>query len=326
MADWRRALLKTLGMPVTKPNLQFLANWQRWEGGHTNNDARFNWLNTTRDAPGAVGEINSVGVKRFKSFKHGIQATAATLSSGRYDDILAALSEGDPYQYDISSGLQVWVSGRPDGNPGYAQKVLGGRGGSKRLPSPGAPPRVAAEAAPPQAPKLDLDADWDWTMDFVFGQIMHKPEFAEMMKMLGDPGEPPAAAEPGPGRPGSRVASVKPTGKGIFTAQGWKETAHAGGVTSGLGWSEAESKPADIMASPGTAVYAPTSGRIVKIGSAQEGGASYTLIGDDGYMYWLGHIDTELQVGDRFKKNQRIATVSGEHPRPHLHIDRRRYK
>jgi cell wall-associated NlpC family hydrolase len=129
MADWRHSLLRAIGAPDTVKNNQFLAQWQRWEGGHTNNDARFNWLNTTRNAPGATGSINSVGVKAFGTRQSGINAAAATLTdkSGIYNDILAGLQSGDPFAAKPVRGLSTWLSGSPDSSAGqkYAAKVLG---------------------------------------------------------------------------------------------------------------------------------------------------------------------------------------------------------
>ena len=123
--SWERALLKSLRVPVTPQNIKFLQSWQRWEGGHTKNDATYNWLNTTRNTPGAVRSINEVGVKAYRNFRSGIQALNQTLNNGRYGDILDALKAGDPYGSDLSSGLSTWVSGSPTGNLKYAAKVMG---------------------------------------------------------------------------------------------------------------------------------------------------------------------------------------------------------
>lgn len=171
MADWRTAVLRKLGAKPTKQNLKFLDTWQRWEGGHTNNDARFNWLNTTKDAPGALGSINSVGVKKFKSFGHGVQATVATLKNGRYEDIIDALKSGDPYRRNPSAGLQTWVSGSPTGNPGYASKILGGKATAQSRPALlGAPPRVPRGKAQSGA--------WDYAMGLIFAD---DPEMISIM-------------------------------------------------------------------------------------------------------------------------------------------------
>lgn len=148
MPDWRVDVLAGLGAPPTKQNLALLSSWQRWEGGHTNNDARYNWLNTTRDAPGAVREINSVGVKAFDSYQSGIGATIATLMNGRYGGIVSGLRSGNPQANpDTVRGLSTWVSGSPTKGVKYAGDVLGigkigawrllnGRGGSQSAPTP----------------------------------------------------------------------------------------------------------------------------------------------------------------------------------------------
>ncbi len=128
MADWRVDVLKGLGAPLSKQNMNFLATWQRWEGGHTNNDARWNWLNTTSNAPGAIRSINSVGVKAFDSYHDGINATIQTLNNGRYPDVVEALRKGDPYSHKPVAGLSTWLSGQPASKSGlaYASRVLGG--------------------------------------------------------------------------------------------------------------------------------------------------------------------------------------------------------
>jgi cell wall-associated NlpC family hydrolase len=174
--DWRVALLKRLGYQPTKQNLSFLESWQRWEGGHTNNDASYNWLNTTKKAPGAVRSINSVGVKAFDSFDSGIKATVATLKNGRYTDVLAALASGDPYRNAPTAGLQTWVSGSPTGNPGYAEKVLGRKVDGKTV----APSR-ATPVASAAAPKADAAKAWDYAMSLIWDD---DPEMANLMQSL----------------------------------------------------------------------------------------------------------------------------------------------
>ena len=179
MTDWRKALLGTLNYKPTPQNLQFLDTWQRWEGGHTNNSARFNWLNTTH---GDGQSINSVGVKRFGSFSRGIQSLAETLQNGRYNDILDGLASGNPYQSNVGTGLQVWVSGKPDGNPEYAAKILGGHA---------APPmELRARAGVAQAKvklgklqRVSPSAEWDSAMRMIFDD---DPVMAQLMAGMDD--------------------------------------------------------------------------------------------------------------------------------------------
>jgi murein DD-endopeptidase MepM/ murein hydrolase activator NlpD len=300
VADWRKAVLEAIGAKATPENLRFLTTWQRWEGGHTKNGARFNWLNTTKAAPGAVGSINSVGVKKFNSFQNGVLATAATLMNGRYDDLVAGLTSGNPYKFDVSKGLQTWVSGEPDGNPEYARKVLGGKAVSKRLPSPAAP----------RPTRPGTDDSWATTVNFIFGDS--DPEFASILSSI-----PPdhLAGDVGPTARGEEVPRA--TGKKLQVPTTWAGS-H---VTDNLDWNRGAKTAVDIMAAPGTAVLAPESGRILRHGSAQ-GGQSLYFLSDKGKLYWMGHIDEMAPAGSRVKKGQRIASISSDHAAPHLHLDK----
>jgi D-alanyl-D-alanine carboxypeptidase len=126
VADWRVATLQARGYPVTKSNMNLLTAWQKMEGGDTHNDATFNPLNTTRNAPGAVRSINSVGVKAFDTFEHGISATVSTLDN--YETIskyLAAGKGSDALRDPAGQGdFNMWVSGkdRPGASP-YVSKI-----------------------------------------------------------------------------------------------------------------------------------------------------------------------------------------------------------
>lgn len=134
-SDWRVGVLKGMGAPVTKKNLKFLTNWQRWEGGHTNNSATFNWLNTTSGKQ--YPAINSVGVRAFPDEGTGIAKTVETLNNGRYPNLVRGLLEGNPYQPSVASDLSTWLSGSPTSASGakYASKVLGGNYRPTRGPS-----------------------------------------------------------------------------------------------------------------------------------------------------------------------------------------------
>ncbi len=214
MSDWRKDLLKSINAPVTPQNLKFLAGWQRWEGGHTKNAARFNWLNTTRDAPGVVKSINSVGVKAFDKYQNGIRATAMTLMNGRYDDIVAGLVGGNPYKRDLSAGLSTWVSGSPTGNLKYAQKVMGGSAAPKAAQAqagrgPKGNPGLAAP--PPSAPWGD-GGDYDKMVNDIWGGLapLFRSAFEPVPASVGtgsyaeSPGAPGALVTGGKGWGGSQ--------------------------------------------------------------------------------------------------------------------------
>jgi hypothetical protein len=83
-------LLAQLGMPQTTENVRAVTAWQEAEGTR----AAFNPLATTQRSDGAT-DFNSVGVKNYTSYSQGLAATITTLRNGRYDEILAALRDGD---------------------------------------------------------------------------------------------------------------------------------------------------------------------------------------------------------------------------------------
>lgn len=300
MADWRVALLRSLGYKPTKQNLRFLETWQRWEGGHTKNDASFNWLNTTR---GNGRSINTVGVKAFGSFGEGIQNTAATLRNGRYQDILDALASGDPYASPPGAGLQVWVSGSPVGNPEYARKVLGGKAVAPRR-------RALEIPGVPRVPVQHSDGSWDYAMGLIFED---DPEMVSIMRGLGDVGPSPL--------PQAKPSALRPRreGKALVLPTSWKGT-H---TTDGMDWGKGTA--VDIMAPPGTPVGAPEDGVVVYYHpTGAQGGGSMLLRAASGRSYWIGHIDgAAVPPGTQVRRGQVITYVSADHSAPHVHLDRR---
>jgi hypothetical protein len=90
---WGAELLRRMDLPVTRDNLTALVAWQRAEGGHVHNNARFNPLNTTYDRPGDQ-IVNSHGVRAYRSRESGLHATELTLRNGRYGPVLRALRNG----------------------------------------------------------------------------------------------------------------------------------------------------------------------------------------------------------------------------------------
>ena len=94
---WAQALLKSMGLPLTADNVAAIVAWEMAEGGHWYNTAYYNPLNTTQSMPGAT-VFNSVGVKAYKSWKQGLDATVITLRNGYYGGILDALQRGNDAQ------------------------------------------------------------------------------------------------------------------------------------------------------------------------------------------------------------------------------------
>lgn len=110
--SWAQALLTAIGAPVSPENLRAITAWERAEGGHWSNGARFNPLNTTQRMPGSA-PMNSVGVQAYTSWSQGLTATVTTLRNGHYGGILAALRAGSCAPCVAAAvGASPWGTGR----------------------------------------------------------------------------------------------------------------------------------------------------------------------------------------------------------------------
>jgi len=111
LLTWAEALLQRLRMPVTADNVAAIVAWETAEGGHWHNTARYNPLNTTQPMPGATA-MNSVGVKAYRDWDQGFEATIITVHNGFYPRILAALRTGnDALAVAIAVGASPWGTG-----------------------------------------------------------------------------------------------------------------------------------------------------------------------------------------------------------------------
>src|SRR2546429_3801731 len=106
--QWAATVLRALGIHQTPGAIQALVGWAKAEGGHWNNDARYNPLNTTQPMPGAGNTGTQGNIKVFRSWDQGIQATVKTLTNGRYGSILNALRAGDPARVAQAIGSSPW--------------------------------------------------------------------------------------------------------------------------------------------------------------------------------------------------------------------------
>jgi len=137
---WATQLLSALGAPTSDANITALTTWQSREGGHWNNSASFNPLNTTLDM-GNSQSMNSVGVKRYNSWDEGIQATIKTLTGANasargYTDIVNALKNGASTETILSAiSNSAWVTGKT-GQNSYKGFKGGGTPGAPGIPNP----------------------------------------------------------------------------------------------------------------------------------------------------------------------------------------------
>lgn len=132
-AYWINAVLALVGAPRTRANRMFMYGWWQWEGGNggpfgrVRPSSKFNWLNTTKRMWRST-DYNDIGVQNYRSWLQGVRATAKTLKSGKYPDVLEALRSGNPFLHQPYDGLSIWLSGKPsDQNPAgmnYALRVL----------------------------------------------------------------------------------------------------------------------------------------------------------------------------------------------------------
>lgn len=110
-ASWARTLLRADGLPRTPCNVGAVTAWERAEGGHWANAARFNPLDTTQTEPGSQ-PMNSVGVQAYTSWRQGLRATVTTLNNGNYGAVLSALQSGDNAQAVAGAvGSSPWGTG-----------------------------------------------------------------------------------------------------------------------------------------------------------------------------------------------------------------------
>jgi len=136
---WASQLLTALGAPVNDSNVTALTTWQSREGGHWNNSASFNPLNTTLDM-GNSQSMNSVGVKRYNSWDEGVQATVNTLTGKNadargYSAIVGALKSGAPTETILNAiSNSAWVTGKT-GQNSYKGFKGGGTPGAPGIPT-----------------------------------------------------------------------------------------------------------------------------------------------------------------------------------------------
>ena len=120
--EWATGLLQKMGAPVNDASINALTTWMRHEGGHWKNSANYNPLNTTLDMSNNES-MNSVGVKRYKSWEEGYAATIGTLTGKNagdrgYTAIVDALKSGASTDAILSAvNNSAWMTGKTGQNP-----------------------------------------------------------------------------------------------------------------------------------------------------------------------------------------------------------------
>lgn len=113
---WIVSFLASIGAPPTPGNVQSVTAWIAHEApwnAQPPDGAQYthNPLNTTEPGFGAVGDVNSVGVKIYPNAAAGLAATQAVITNGRYGDILMYLRSGRGLCGLQLPGLSTWSGG-----------------------------------------------------------------------------------------------------------------------------------------------------------------------------------------------------------------------
>jgi hypothetical protein len=125
--EWAKALITKLGGSPTEANTSAVISWMAQEGGHWNNSAGYNPLNTTRNMPGAKlmdgGPGREHGVKHYTSWQQGLEATILTLTEKAkergYDKIVNSIIHGkDQNRIMDAVYASKWGTGKGGGTGG----------------------------------------------------------------------------------------------------------------------------------------------------------------------------------------------------------------
>jgi hypothetical protein len=130
-ALFAQAVLGRLGLPISENNIAALVAFQSWEGGHMNNTARFNPMNTMRDVDGAEQARGLVkGIKAYATWDDGVEGTALTLAQGNMRGIYNALARSAPADETLRAvasspwGCTICAKAPAVTLQGYANKVF----------------------------------------------------------------------------------------------------------------------------------------------------------------------------------------------------------
>lgn len=106
-------LLEILDLPVTENRLVGLVAFGAIEGGHWHNTAKYNFLNTMRDAPGAMQAQGLLkGIKAYRDWDTGLRATAATMVQTNMRPIAEALkNDATPREFLSAVTKSDWCKG-----------------------------------------------------------------------------------------------------------------------------------------------------------------------------------------------------------------------
>ena len=323
--------LRRAGLPVTPTSVKNLIGWARAEGGHTHNNARFNFLNTTQPMPGAGNTGSQGNIKVYRSLGQGVDATVKTLKNGRYGAILSSVN-ADPSTFaravnstpwgtksDFSSISRSLDVGNVTNTPG-----AGGAVPPAASPAPGATIGQRSIDGPALMRLLN-----EQRQRVLAGQ-MPTAGYQQQLSKLARQAYPRAQTTATAQGVGAQVVNAAASvGNAVGSPIAGQAPHSASHQTSGL-----PGYPAfDYMAPAGTRVGAPVSGTVIKLsgkdpklGGAPGGPLGYSVYikGTDGRTYFLTHIDkVGVKVGQKVRQGQQIAVIANgpkSWSSPHVHM------
>lgn len=322
------AVTQAFGTKLTPEKRRFFNAWTRAEG----TEARYNPLATTRKGYAGETQFNPVGVKNYPDLQTGLRATVDTLKLDYYKDLTALIRRNDVSAEQLAKAVAAspWGTGtgvlRVLGSTavdGYEQQTrtakLGANQGAIKQHHLVNQAVISANAGGSRfAPSAGYMAGLQ-RMGKAGAQGLR---LAQGFRPMG----PPAGAQAPGGNfvPDEQAqqesgAPFQPQGGTFVLPQTWKPTHNTDGYDELTGGG---TTAIDLMQKANTPVGAPSSGRIVQLGSAQ-GGESLHFQADNGDYYWIGHVHQSLKPGTHVKRGQVITYVSPDHPAPHVHLDKR---
>lgn len=227
--------------PVTPANMFAIEKWEAQEGGHFNNDAHCNPINTTLQEPGAT-VINRDGVKSYRDidgqtcWEWGIKATGDTLTksdpSFRYGGIVQAIQHPNPDPPAQCRALESAVSNSKWGTVHFS---CDGPAPPPGPSTPAGPPAAAAPPAPAPAspPPPPVPAPTESPSGLLPGLLSPPSPVPEATPAPAEPPAPaatpaPAAAPPAPAA-APQAPAATPRSARDANAPGWPNTGVAPG-------------------------------------------------------------------------------------------------
>lgn len=132
--SFAHAVLSGLGLKSGPAQVNLFVAWEKAEGGHWKNSAKYNPLNTSMVVKGSK-PINSHNVQAYQSWTDGTRATIDTLKLPAYANIRTALDAADKDAFVNAVTASPWGTPREPLNSLVQQASEGGYSAGNILPN-----------------------------------------------------------------------------------------------------------------------------------------------------------------------------------------------